>query len=232
MSINEAVGNNIRNLRKSKNVTQEQLIEAIGDENLSLSTLKRIESGNGGFNVGRLSLICKALDCELMDLFDQEQTKVAIENYCRLIEDEGAVQYVADRQRLFYPKPSDHPLLQGLPITSLLQFIIYLPLMDEFWLYDCLQRIEGSGFDNDHYILGRLAFLYKMIPESDAKGYADEMARRCTYDNFMRYISSESTEEDAELLNPEKMQRWTECGAAYSKIINDKFESLRRARIE
>lgn len=232
MSINEAVGNNIRNLRKTKNVTQEQLIEAIGDENLSLSTLKRIESGNGGFNVGRLSHICKALNCELIDLFDQEQTKAVIENYCRLIEDKGAVQYVADRQRLFYPKSSDHLLLRGLPITSLLQFIIYLPLMDEFWLYDCLQRIDGNGFDNDHYILGKLAFLYMMIPESDAKVYADEMARRCTYNNFMRYISSESTEEDDELLNPENMKRWTECGEAYSKIINDKFESLRRARKE
>lgn len=225
MNIKETIGNHIRNLRKAKNITQEQLIDLVGDENLSLSTLKRIESGNGGFNVGRLGLICEALNCELVDLFDKEQIKLAIENYCRLIDDEGSVQFVAERQRLFYPKPSDHFLLQGKPIVSLLQFLIYLPLMDEYWLYDCLQRIDGQGFDNDYYILSKLNFLYKMIPESDAKIYADMMAQKCTYDYFLRYISSDITEKDRELLDPDKAKRPIECYEAYSKIIKDKFNT-------
>ena len=187
MSNNEAVGNNIRSLRKLKNVTQEQLVELIGEENLSLSTLKRIESGNGGFNIRRLGLICEALDCELVDLFDREQIKAAIENYCRQIEGDISVQYVAEIQRILYPKPSDHFLLQEWPITTLLQFLIYLPLMDEHWLYDCLQRIDGQGFENEYYILRELDFLFKMIPESDAKIYADKMAQKCTYDYYEIY---------------------------------------------
>ena len=142
---NKAVGDHIRELRKSRNITQERLIEIIGDERISLSTLKRIEGGNGGFNIGKLGLICDALNCDLMDLFDEEQVKAAIENYCRIIEDEGSERYVAERQRIFYPKPSDYFLLQGWPITSLLQFIIYLPLVDEHWLYDFLQSLWVIG---------------------------------------------------------------------------------------
>lgn len=228
MSINEAIGSNIRGLRKLKNITQEQLIELIGDENLSLSTLKRIESGNSGFRVDRLGLICKAMNCDLADLFDEEQVNVAIKNYCRLIEDEDSVRYRAEIQRLFYPKPSDQVLLQGWPIMSLLQFLIYLPLMDEYWLYNSLLCIDGKGFENEHYILSKLAYLYKLIPESDAKLYADRMARKCTFDYFMRYISSDATEEDGELLDPEKAQRWMECYDAYSKIIKEKFYSLHK----
>ncbi|MBO5569086.1 MAG: helix-turn-helix transcriptional regulator [Clostridia bacterium] len=81
MSINETVGNHIRSLRKTRNITQEQLVGLIGDENISLSTLKRTENGNGGFNIEKLVLICKALNCELVDLFDEEQIKAMIKKY-------------------------------------------------------------------------------------------------------------------------------------------------------
>ena len=216
-----ALGEHIRFMRKSKNLTQEQLVERIGDDKMSLSTIKRLESGNGSFDLVKLSRICEALECDLNDLLMDEDVVAALKNLYPQEEWEG-IPYAAEIQRLFYPKPSEYPSLGGRQILSVLQLIIYLPLMDERLLYDCLYRIEGNAFDNENYVLDKLSLLYRRIPDSRAKRYADLMAKKCTYDYFMRFISSEITAEEAELLDNRKGDEWEKCYDEYMDILAEK----------
>ena len=61
-------GNRIAQIRREKNMTQEDLVELVGEDYISVSTLKRIESGRGHIDMLRIIRICKALGCELQDL--------------------------------------------------------------------------------------------------------------------------------------------------------------------
>ncbi len=216
-----ALGERIRIIRKRKNLTQEELVDIIGDDKMSLSTIKRLESGKGSFDLIKLSRICEALECDLNDLLMDEDVVDGLKNLFPP-EEWDNIPYVAEIQRLFYPKPPVFPSLGKRPILSVLQLMIYLPLMDERLLYDCLYRIEGNAFDNENYVLDKLSLLYRRIPDSRAKRYADLMAKKCTYDYFMRFTTSEITEEEAELLNESTAEEWKKSYDEYMDILAEK----------
>ena len=48
------------------------------------------------------------------------------------------------------------------------------------------------------------------------------MAKKCTYDYFMRFISSEITAEEAELLDDRKGDEWEKCYDEYMDILVEK----------
>ena len=58
----KAIGSRIREVRKSKNMTQEKLSEAI---NVGYKHLSNIECGNGGVSIEVLASICSVLDISL-----------------------------------------------------------------------------------------------------------------------------------------------------------------------
>lgn len=65
------LGVNTAKLRNEKGYTQEQLVEKIGDEKISVSTISRLERGLSG-SVKKLNLICEALECEIGDLLSSD----------------------------------------------------------------------------------------------------------------------------------------------------------------
>ena len=65
----KALGKRLAEVRKQKNVTQEQLAE---DANLSLSQIARIETGVINTSVNNIYIIAKALDVQPKTLFDFE----------------------------------------------------------------------------------------------------------------------------------------------------------------
>ena len=65
----KALGSRLAEVRKQKNVTQEQLAE---DANLSLSQIARIETGVINTSVNNIYIIAKALDVQPKILFDFE----------------------------------------------------------------------------------------------------------------------------------------------------------------
>ena len=60
------VGNSIRRIRKSKNLTQQQLADIIGCE---LSTINRVELGKTNVRVGTIIAIATGLEISLYELF-------------------------------------------------------------------------------------------------------------------------------------------------------------------
>lgn len=138
-------GNSIADKRLKAGFTQEQLIERVGEEHLSLSTLKRIESGTGHIDMYRIIQICDALNCQLQDLLGDNNLRDALEKYFCDPDKENEVDDRLYTQLLFYPKPMESIYYEKQPIKTLLQFIIYLPLMDSVQLLDALLRIEGDA---------------------------------------------------------------------------------------
>ena len=55
----------------------------------------------------------------------------------------------------------------------LYKFLLYLPLIDPWYLYDSLLRITGKFDIKPHYTQQQIDWLYASIPESKAKLYAD-----------------------------------------------------------
>ena len=65
--IKAQLGARIKELRKSKNITQEELVEVIGSDTNNLS---RIENGKKFMSADKLSKIADALKVDIKELFD------------------------------------------------------------------------------------------------------------------------------------------------------------------
>lgn len=67
--------NNFKRLRLQHGVTQKELSEALG---MSIHTLRAYEKGSRGFDstdIGTFLKTCLALECEVDDLLESEETK-------------------------------------------------------------------------------------------------------------------------------------------------------------
>lgn len=219
-------GNRIAEKRRKAGFTQEELVERVGDENISVSTLKRIESGHGHIDMVRIIRICKALGIELSDLIGENMLKQAIENWFDVPDEENEVQDRLYRQRLFYPELRKDIYYDMRPIKTLMQFIIYLPLMDETLVLESLRRIEGDVFDSESYVLDKLWYLYRNIPDSKAKHYADYVASKCTYEYFVEYYTNDPTEADKIWLDQEKCDEMLACHDEYVELIEKKWKKV------
>ena len=216
------IGTQIADRRRKIGLTQEELIERVGDHVISLSTLKRIENGKGHIDFLHIQALCSALGWNLQDLLAENAEQQASNDYSANAEDEEELQERIYRQRLFYPRPTESPYYERYPIKTLMQFIIYLPLMDELQVSDVLRRIEGDIFGRESYVLDRLRFLFSEIPESKAKHYADYAAGKCTYDYFIEYWNSDITEADKIWLNADESEEMLSCYKEYIQLLENK----------
>ena len=68
-----AIGENIKNLRSAKNLTQSQLVEKIQlmGSSMSRETLAQIESGRRNIKASDLKVLKKALNATYDDLFKE-----------------------------------------------------------------------------------------------------------------------------------------------------------------
>jgi len=65
--IKSLLGERIKELRKSRGLTQEQLVEIIGS---NINNLSRIENGKKFLSAEKLTKIANALNVEIKELFD------------------------------------------------------------------------------------------------------------------------------------------------------------------
>ena len=195
------IGSLIAKRRKEKGLTQEALIEIIGDDKLSISTLRRLESGQGSMNLFRLAIICRALGCKIQDIIAENEKREALRRIYNEPGDEEEIDAKLVELQLCYPEEPEYCLYQNMPINNLMKLLVYLPLLDLEDLMQWIYNNYGDFFGNEHYVLNKLRMLYERIPPSDAKAHADLMAARCTADYFMSYHTSMETEIDKELMD-------------------------------
>lgn len=224
-------GNWIAEKRREKGMTQEELVERVGEEYISLSTLKRMESGAGHIDMGRALKTCSVLGCNLSDFLDEKQInsdfRKTVETYFDGDVEEKDIDNVLYRQHLFYPKPVHYCLYQNHAIMNLVQLIIYLPLMEEDLVYEVLRYLEGNVFDREYYVLNKLDYLVRNIPESNAKKYADLQAKRCTYDHYVAFYSGDQSIEEEMYLDPKRSDEILSWYEEYIEIADKKMKRMR-----
>ncbi len=219
-------GNRLARKRREAGLTQETLVERVGDGIVSLSTLKRLESGKGHIDMVRVVKICGALGCSLQDLIEDDTLESALLNYFGGPEDnvKEYVEYRLMHQQLFYPEAMSWEYYECHPIKTLLQLLIYLPLFDEEDLWDIVLRIDGFTFGFEGYVLDLLRILYEKIPDSEAKRYADYEASKCTYQYFMKHYTTDSVSEIEQLSDVVWPKERFSQRDAYVELVKKKFK--------
>jgi transcriptional regulator with XRE-family HTH domain len=220
------IGSRIATLRKLRGYTQENLVEVIGEDRLSLSTLKRLEQGKGHLDLINLFGISNALNVSITELISEEDMRTDVRAFYNDPDEQYSVEDIIERQALYYPKVPGGVYYSNQKITNLLQFIIYLPLMDPGVLFECLHRIAGDAFNRDSYVQDKLRILYSSIPESDAKMYADMMVEKCTSEYFMKYHTTGISEIDEQSLDKDKLPEFIRLWSEYMKVIERKQTTI------
>lgn len=83
------------------------------------------------------------------------------------------VLFVYDLSVCFYPSTYSDDINLNHPIKTLGELLIYFPICDMRVFSDVVYRIAGEINNYEQYILKQIEYLYKRIPSTPAKRYAD-----------------------------------------------------------
>lgn len=163
------IGIRVKQLRKNLKLNIADITEKSG---LSAPYISDIEKGKRPkMSVAVLVDLAKALDVSVSDLL------LGIEDEAASDEEYANELYYSKMEKTCYP-----PQLEYYGVSTLLQVLLYLPLIRPQNLFDALQRIEGYFKGNETYVLDQVNWCISQIPASPAKEYADEYLRKLQSD--------------------------------------------------
>lgn len=177
-NINESIGLKIKIFREKMGWTQAYLAEKAGVAQSSISSAENSQNDTHIY-VDTLLRIARAFDIPITYFFQSyNDPDLSEDNY----EDnefdraEALAQSMINRNIVaaFYPAPFTAKFPSSYsPISTLLQFMVYLPLINQKLLWEFMHSFVGDYVGNERYIANQLGFLVHIIPDSPAKKYAD-----------------------------------------------------------
>lgn len=213
------IGENTLIRRKAAGLTQDELASKAG---LAKGTIYNIENGKSeNVTINSIISIAKALDAKTEEIiFPNGNMKFYEEEDLKTFEDEACEIMVNDYEKLrtyFPPADKRHQ------ITSMIELIIALPLIDLDEIYRILSYISGDLIDadlhNPCYASEQFEREFNAVPNSPAKRFAIkeiEMSRK-------RRGGEDKVEDYLVLIHDEKA---TEEYHAYKNLINEKYQNL------
>ena len=168
MDIASGVGEKLKLIRETNRMTQDQLSDKSG---ISQSQISIVESGNSNVGLNTLNILADALGVKLSDLINEYEVDLAdyvhdkIEDKKEIFDEEMKNLNVYTS---FYPSVKIKA-----KISTLLEFLVYLPLIEPRRLFDVLSRLYGDFNGQEEYIVSQLEYLVNSIPDCPAKDYAD-----------------------------------------------------------
>lgn len=173
--LQKQIGYKIKAHREAQNMTQADLAKITGISNTYICQIENGRSNN--ISLSTLFLIVDALNVDITEIIYYTDLEYGVDReydmYSQNNKEDATETLLKETKILnsFYPvKFSNHK------ITSLMEFLLYLPLMDEYWICDTLNRIGGEVIHREDYICDLLDKMVDDIPESPAKRYADKQA--------------------------------------------------------
>ena len=160
------LGEVITNYRQEQKRTKSELASAAG---IDRTYLGRIEQGTiANVSVTVIRNIADGLGISFVQLMAAAECCIDEEKETR----EKSCGYVdGNLKAALYP-----PYNKNYPVTSMFDFLMYLPLMDESLLAEMLRRI-GGDFKNTIYALDIIKDCVEEIPQGLAREYADIMVK-------------------------------------------------------
>lgn len=170
------LGNRILRLRQKLNISQTDLAER---SDLSKTYLGEFERGQRtNISISALARIADSLGITMSELFEDIE---ASDEVWESDDDFARVLYQKKLEDSCYP-----PGLEGFSVTTLLQFLVYLPLLQPQYILDSLIRIAGSFGGDESYVLKQINHCISKIPDSDARKYADNCAKKLSREMYLR----------------------------------------------
>lgn len=96
------VGKKLCLIRESRGLTQNQVVEQLALQGISLSreTLSKIENGNRSISAVELNTLCKIFDVEIKSLFDQSEPDDLVTLFRRKKVSETAIEEIEVLQEM------------------------------------------------------------------------------------------------------------------------------------
>ena len=201
-------------LRMHAGLTQAQLAEKSG---VSQSQISSIENGDYNVRLQTLALIADALNIDMTDFF----IDFGIDNDDELVDfSEDLCNYEVFKS--YYP-----PKVFNKKISTLLEFMVYLPLIDPWDLYSALQRIGGDFTGSEIYISTQLEGTLCHLPEGPEKDYADYVYSILQQRKDTHSIDLSSSYQDDEM--KDNYKAYIDLIEKKQKFYNDSIDVLHLA---
>jgi len=169
----EKIGLVIREFRKKLKLTQKELAFKSGVSQALISEIERPNANsNYGLTLSSLDRIATALGVTTQNILDMS------EGYYDEIGEEDILDELRANKKLmdtFYPPNYIYSSGSVINCSCLLEFVIYLPLIDICNLYEGLRRLDGDIFNRETYLTDLINSAVRVIPDSLAKSYADRI---------------------------------------------------------
>lgn len=164
------IAQNVRIRRKAKHF---RVIDLAYRAKLSKSLISAIENEHvNNISLKTLEQLAEGLDTDIASLM----TPISLEEYNCIAEDifdaeEMIVNSINEREmeKSFYP-----PLARYSDISSMLELILVLPLINPWRLYDIYLRIKGRTDSYEYYISELYTRAWKDVPDSPEKRYVEK----------------------------------------------------------
>ena len=199
------LGKRVLMLRKKLNISQEVLAQESEVSKTYLGALERGELKNVSISI--VVRLAKALGVTMCELFeDIEELDAAWEhddNFANAI-------YQKKLEDACYPVG-----LQGVPVTTLLQFLAYYPLIQPENLIDSIERIGGSFEGSESYVIKQINLCISRIPDSVEKKYAEKCSNRLKRETYFENKKAVDESVDLEEGYKEYLERIRQIGAFY-----------------
>ena len=177
-SIAVVIGKRILKIRERLNIPQNELAYRAGLSKTYLGELERGQRDN--VSVGKVAKIADVLGISMSELFsDIENEQVHWDQDNHLSDTLWQKNY----EDTFYP-----PVIAECEVTTLLQFLVYLPLLSEQDVLSVLSQFNGQFEGCELEILKSLNTCITKIPQSKAKAYADLQAQRLSRTAYLRRV--------------------------------------------
>ena len=137
---------------------------------ISVSKISALENNRtDNVSIRTLIDIADALSTDLCSLVSE----IHIGEYDECLkefDEEDCINLIAhsDIIKTYYP-----PMLRDHEISSLLEFIVILPMLDPLDLYDNFERILCSTNGSEDYISEQISSSWKKVPDSPVKQYCE-----------------------------------------------------------
>ena len=187
----ENIGKRISSLRKEKKISRDELAERA---NISKNYLGMIERGDRPqLSIKIIEDLAIALGVTLSDLLKSIEDANAPD-----MTNEEIANAAYKKEILNTCYPVEHSMY---PISSLMKFLLYLPLVNPEDLIDALDRISGTFVDQESYVLQKINDCIERIPPSPALSFAQAEEKKISRELAIRRFGFEDlTAEDSSVL--------------------------------
>ena len=204
------IGRNIRELRESQGISQQDFADAVGISKRHLSSIENGHTDNITLNT--IARISELLNISISSLIDEKAQQNNIPTTS------SGFEHIIDCSNYLYRNPYRK-------ISTFVELFLILPLISLHDFYDITARVDGDIFGREDYVAQAVGYAYRSIPDSKAKSYVQtilDLIERQPWEGRTDISASDVLREKFEELCDS--DDFIELHESYVRLIKEKAE--------